>query len=231
VLDKSAFDIIGPYYASPPAAAVHIPGRIYETRVYYFPPGSLNVLKFDYEAANRGESVKYDVGPGDATAFDHIPVRLPRPLQRDEAFGVVTVSNRRVVLLSNPVEQPRGAPRQDFPASHLVCPMFRFHDTHDAEFRLRVQAWEYEWLFHLPENIDFGVIEGFLRLDRIVAIPLGQLRPTNVMLTANAFMALRECLNCFAGGTMDADFAEYRRLLLEELNRVLGHSTESTTSP
>jgi len=229
VLDKSAFDIIGPYYQKPPDPGSHTPGRIYETRVYYFPPGHLSVLKFDYEAANRGENIKFEVGEPDRTTFDHIPVRLPHPLERDEAFGIVTMKNRRVVLLSNPIEQPRGAPRQDFPASHLVCPMFRFQDTHTAEFRLRVQAWEYEFLFHLPEGADFGITEGFLRLDRIVAIPLGQLRPTNVSLTQNAFFGLQECLGCHVRGTMDPDLAEYRRLLIEELNKVLGRSAGDST--
>jgi len=228
VLDKGAFDIIGEYYKRSSADDGYVPGRICETRTYYLPPGPLKVLRFDYEAANQGEQLKYEVGEVDAQTFNHTPVRLPIPLQRDEALGVVTMKNRRVVLLSNPVRQPHGAPRQDFLPSYLVCPMFRFRDTHSTEFRLRVQAWEYEWLFHLPASDEFGIAEGFLRLDRLVAIPLGQLRLTNVMLSESALLALQECLNTFIGGTMDRDFADYRRLLLGELNRVLASETGDT---
>jgi hypothetical protein len=128
----------------------------------------------------------------------------PEELLVDEALGVVTVRNRRVVLLSNPVQQPRGAPRQDFVPSHLVCPMYRFHDTHSTAFRLRVQAWEYEWLFHLPASDEFGIVEGFLRLDRVVVVPVGQLRLTDVMLNS-AFGHATQTISCSGGEQRDRE--------------------------
>ncbi len=222
MLDKSAFDIIGPYYTKA-RTADHTPGCFCESTVYYLPPGPLNVLKFDIEAANRGESVTYKVVQADESAFAHNPVLLPRPLEHDEAFGVVKMKRRSVVLMSPTIIRPTvvGLPRQDYPSVYVACPLYRFHDTHVREYRLRVEAWEYPFLFHLPASEEFGIIEGFMRLDRVVMIPEGQLRLTGAALTDDALTALRHYFTWYLTGKMDAAFAEYRRLLLEELNRAL----------
>jgi hypothetical protein len=70
MVDRSAFDIIGQYYVRP-AAPDLLPGRICDAVVYYLPPGTLEVLTFDFDAANRGQPVQYTVGPVRDDTFDH----------------------------------------------------------------------------------------------------------------------------------------------------------------
>jgi hypothetical protein len=223
VIDKSAFDIVGEYYAQPSFGSEFMPGRVCDATVYYLPAGNLRVLKFDIEAANRGERISYDIGSVEAATFRHKPVVRPYPLEYNEAFVVAKAKRRPVVILSSPIVRPAvvGLPKQDFPDVYLVCPLYSFGDNHPLEFRLRLEAWEYSMLFHLPGSDEFGVCEGFLRFDRSIIIPQGQLRPRSVALTESALYALQHCFSWFLTGKLDSDFAEYRQKLLDALNRAL----------
>jgi len=223
VIDKAAFDIIGKYYASPKGGPSFLPGQFCDTTVYHLLKGDLKVLKFDIEAVNRGEEITYTVGSVDDQTFNHKPVVRPRPLEWNEAFAVVKASRRRVLLLSPTVAHPGvpGLPKEPFPEVNLVCPMYRFHDIHPLEFRLRLEAWEYPMFFYLPRDDDFEIIEGFLRFDHCLAIPKGQLRLTKPALTDSALYALHHYFLWFLTGKMDEYFADYRRCLLEALDRAL----------
>lgn len=204
MLDKNAFDIIGKYYAASSRGSSHAPGGICDTTVYYLPPGPLNALSFDIEAANRGEPIKYDVVPATETSFKHKPVLRPRPLEYDEAFVVAKAKRRPVVILSEPVVPPvvAGLPRQDFPDAFLVCPFYSFRDNHPPEFRLRLEAWEWSVCFHVPASQEFAIHEGFLRFDRCLVVPQAQLRLRGVNLPENALLALYHCLSWFMTGNL-----------------------------
>jgi len=225
VINKTAFDIIGTYYTNAGTGG-YAPGRVCESTVYYLPPGPLNALKFNIDAANRGDAITYSVVQADESTFKHNPVLRPRPLEHDEAFGIVKMKRRSVVLLSPTAVRPSvaGLPKQDFPSVYLACPMFRFHDTHVQEFRLRLEAWEYPFLFHLPPSDEFGILEGFLRLDLVIVIPEGQLRLTGTTLTGDALTALHHCFTWYLTGKMDDAFAKYRGLLLGEVTKILSSS-------
>jgi len=223
VVDKNAFDIIGDYYVRP-AGPDFAPGSICDATVYYLPPGPLDVLKFDFDAANRGEPVQYKIAAVDDITFNHRPVFGPRPLEHDEAFVVTRAKRRPVVILSSATVHPTiaGLPRQDFAEVYLVTPpLYSFRDNHPLEFRLRIAAWEYSMWFHLPGSEGFEVREGFLRLDRCLVIPRGQLRPRPVALTQNALFALHHSLWWFLTGELHATLADYRRYLLEALEETL----------
>lgn len=220
MIDKSAFDIIGAYYTKPAQGSGFEPGRICEAPVFFLPP-VLQTLKFDIDAANRGETVKFDIGPVNDKTFNHRPVTKPR-LDQHEAFVVVRAKRRPVVILSSPITfpgTPAGIHQKDFPEVFLVCPLFTFHDTHSQEFRLRIEAWEYNMLFYAPRNDEFLVEEGFLRFDLSQVVPKGQLRLRPVRLTDDAFLALRYCYSWFLTGTLDPTLAKYRETLLEALSR------------
>jgi hypothetical protein len=222
VIDKSAFDVIGNYYTRP-SDSDFVPGRICDAIVYYLPLGPLDVLRFDFDAANRGEPVRYTIGSVDERTFDHRPIVRPRPLGYDEAFVVARAKRRPVVILSTPSVRPpiTGLPKQDFAEVYLVAPLYSFRDSHPREFRLRIEAWEYCTWFHLPRSDEFELYEGFLRLDRCLVIPRGQLRPRPVALTTNALFALHHCLWWFLTGELHTTLADYRRHLLEALEEAL----------
>lgn len=221
MIDKTAFDIIGPYYTDSRPGIDFVPGRICEATALYLPP-VLEFLRFDYDAANRGGKIEFTIGVLDDKTFDHTPVTGLRPLQRREAFVVTRAKRRPVVILSAPTQWPRiGVARQDFPEVYLVCPLHRFRDTHEREFRLRVEAWEYSMLFHMPSHATYEIRQGFLRLDRCQIVPKGQLRLKPVALTENALLGLQHYLSWFSTGRLDPDFANYRRLYLEALARTL----------
>ncbi len=223
MIDKSAFDIIGPYYQKAPPGRHHAPGRLCDATVYYLPSGGLDALKFDIEAASRGEAVRFTIGAVEKDTFSHKPILLPRRLEHDEAFVVAVAKRRPVVVVSSTITAPAvpGLPRQDFPDVFLVCPLYSFRDNHPPEFRLRVEAWEYNMLFHLPGSDDFELHEGFLRFDRCLVVPKGQLRLRNVALSDAALLALQNCISWFLTGELDKFFAEYRKKLLELLDRAL----------
>jgi hypothetical protein len=219
MLDKSAFDIIGLYYTKPPSSQF-LPGLVSDSVTYHLPP-VLDFLKFDVDAANRGDPIAYSIGSSDSKTFDHTPVVRPRPLRRHEAFVVATAKRRPGVILSSPLVRPVGAPKQDFPDTYLIAPLFSFNDNHENEFRLRVEAWEYSHLFFMPEDPGLGIERGFLRFDRCQVIPAGLLRARTVAMTENAFLALRYYFEWFLTGKIDATFASYRSSLLELVAKTL----------
>jgi len=219
MLDKSAFDAIGPYYIKP-TSSQFVPGLICDAVTYHLPP-ALDFLKFDVDAANRGDPITYSIGSQDNKTFDHTPVVRPRPLRRREAFVVATAKRRPGVILSSTLVRPVGAPKQDFPDTFLIAPLFSFNDNHENEFRLRVEAWEYSHLFFTPDDVVFGIERGFLRFDRCQVIPAGLLRPRTVAMTNDAFLALRYYFEWFLTGKIDAAFATYRSSLLELVAKTL----------
>jgi hypothetical protein len=76
--------------------------------------------------------------------------------------------------------------------------------------------------FHLPADDEFGIDEGFVRLDRSLVLPRGQLRPRSIALTPNALFALHQCLWWFLTGELHTTLADYRSIRLEELRQTLG---------
>jgi hypothetical protein len=171
-------------------------------------------LHFDYEAANRGESVQCVIGPQNSDTFNHRPVAMaPYTLESSEAFIVLRAKGRPVVVLSEPL-QFSGWLRRDFPPSVLACPLYSFKDRHLPEFRNRVFAMEYPMAFYLPDSGDFP--ESFGRFDRLLVLPTGFLKPTAVRLTAFALKLLREHLWWFLTGQIgDQDVAALRSLVRE----------------
>jgi hypothetical protein len=217
VIDKADIDIIGAYYQKAPAGTDLGPGRICDTIVTYLPL-SRDVLKFDMDAANRGERITYTMGPPDKTTFNHIPVKNP-PLERDEAFLVVRGKSRPVVVLSMLTSPVRGVGviERDFIDVHLVVPLYSFQDTHTQAFRLRVEAFEYNRFFYMPTSDEFSLHEGFLRFDRSQVIPKGLLKPSGVTLTSNAVYVLHHWFEYFMTDELDRDLADYRGELLKRL--------------
>ncbi len=133
------------------------------------------MLKFDFDAANRGEPVQYKIAAVDDITFNHRPVFGPRPLEHDEAFVVTRAKRRPVVILSSATVHPTiaGLPRQDFAEVYLVTPLYSFRDNHPLEFRLRIAAWEYSMWFHLPGSEGFEVREGSYASTAALSSPEG----------------------------------------------------------
>jgi hypothetical protein len=219
MIDKKAFDLIEDYYARPSPQAAYEPGRFCESLIF-FQPSTIDAIKFDIEAANRGDSLTYTIGPPDDKTFDHSPVTRPHRLDQHEALIAVPAKHRPAIILSTPMSPLTGIGRviaRDFPESFLVAPLFTFHERHTNDFRIRIEAWEYNMLFYLPQAED--VEESFLRFDRCQVVPKGRLRLMPVQLSPRGLDALRQCWGWFMSGHMDEIFAEFRRLLLEAIGR------------
>jgi hypothetical protein len=218
MIDKTGIDIIGEYYRKPPGGPDFFPGRICDIVAIYLPT-KLEVVGFDYAAANRGDPVTYAIGPPDTNTFTHMPVAGTRKLESDEALLVVKGKHRPGVILSTTPTNitVAGIVARDFPEAYLIVPLYSFQDTHPQAFRLRVQAFEYNMLFHIPLSSVFGVKEGMLRFDRVQVIPRGLLRPWGCALTDDALWVLQHWFRYFLTDELDRTLADFRAELLKRI--------------
>jgi hypothetical protein len=221
VAKADKFRLVDAYYQKAPGGPDHVPGQICDAIAFHLLP-KLEVLKFDYDAANRGEEILHEIGAPDAKSFDHPPVYRPRKLDQREALAVVPAKRRPGIILSSPLPLPGKATvvAKDFPEAFLIAPLYSFQDTHSEEFRRRVQALEYSMLFYLPDDDTAEIHEGFLRFDRAVVVPKGLLRVTPYALTEDAHHVLKECFHWFLTGQLkDEQVADARKIYLEAIER------------
>ncbi len=124
MIDKTGIDIIGEYYRKPPGGPDFSPGRLCDIVAVYLPT-KLEVVGFDYAAANRGDPVTYTLGQPDAHTFSHIPVAGTRILESDEALLVVKGKHRPGVILSTTPTNVTVAciMARDFPEVYLIVPL------------------------------------------------------------------------------------------------------------
>ena len=62
----------------------------------------------------------------------------------------------------------------------LGIPIFRFKVRHTQEFVMRIQAFDYPWLFYIKPDKKNGIEEGAARLELIQFIPKGHCQPFKV---------------------------------------------------
>ena len=210
-------DLIKEYYAAPPDDAG--PGLLFgqlARTVCFFDYSTVSVLH-PIGDIEFGEAVQFRVGRPTSESFDHTPLKRPE-LRSDEALAVVGCKYRPVIVVSQAVDA-WDAGRQRSRNCYLVAPLYKAAN-YGPGFVARVRAYEYNTLFYLPENTARGMLQSFVRFDKlqVVCADLLQTWPNSpTVLTEDAMYCLWAWMCYYQRGVVDALLAEYRREALAGL--------------
>ena len=152
--------------------------------------------------------------PDEATLFNHAPVHDLR-LESNEELLITKSKLRPVIATSQRNEFWQLGGGRLAERGRVCLPMYSFHPDDSDEFRERVRAQEYPWWIYMPDQ--FGLREGFARIDRIQTIEESHLRPSRNALTEDALWFVSEWLRYWFTEEIDPVLLEYRQELLQSI--------------
>ncbi len=151
-----------------------LPGQIYWGPTRY-PLKEFKVLKEVTRNDWQGE-YSFELTHFSPKSAPNIPIKIgDLNLKSDEYLFVIPGKIRPFISLG---EMQTGW----FSNEKIVLgiPIFRFKPRHTQESVMRVQAFDYPWLFYIKPDKKFGVEEGAARLELIQFIPKGHCQPFKV---------------------------------------------------
>lgn len=199
------------------------PGQFFWAPVPFLLKGNVPRLRLDYYDPEKPYNSSYTIEQIDIKRFrpeDAEPI-YELGLASDEFVLCVTHKFRPVIVVSQEVAHWRDYHRGYDPC-YIVVPLYGTRDIvgeykFSEEFLLRVQAYQYNTLFYLPQDDEYGVEESLARLDRVVIIHRDLLRPRPVSLTDDALYCLTRWFHYFLGADLDEILDFYRQAALQQL--------------
>ena len=148
----------------------------------------------------------------------------PLGIRSDERALVVGAKRRPVILISRSVGQWQDSTRTSDDC-YLVAPVYSFSRdetkrSYSTQFIERVKGYVYQQLFYLPAGANGRIREGFVRLDRIHAVPKDLMEHMTLMLSDDAKELLQHWIRSYFGDNIaevnDVLF-QYRQQALKSL--------------
>ena len=216
-------EYVGRFYRrlNPPEARRLERGHLCMAPIFYL-DGHRRALRHADPA--REERSLYRVVEEPDDIFKHPPVHEIR-LRRDEELLATRAKRRPVVVAGLPATWPPGEGR--LRERSVIClPVYSFHEYDTAEFRARVGAIEYPPWIPFPPDAALGLIEGFIRLDRMQTIEQRHLERMDLALTESAERFVSEWTRYHLTGQIDPIWLEIRAELVSQFQaRTSGDAT------
>ena len=145
-------------------------------------------------------------------------------IHSDQRPLVVGAKRRPVILISRSARQWRDSTRTSDDC-YLVAPVYSFagdetKTSYSTQFIERVKGYVYRQLFYLPAGANGRIREGFVRLDRIHAVPKELMEHMPLMLSDDAKELLQHWIRFYLGENLDEVndvLFQYRQQALESL--------------
>ena len=204
-------------------------GHIYTAPCFYLDP-DFKVLHPRVDPYHKRPAI-FEIDKPNESSFHHDPVLKPK-LESDEAFIPFKAKRRPVVIISQRPAAIGVRTGRDREPDYLIAPLYSLKSYDPPGWRAKIRAFAYPELFYLPSDDQLGMQEGYIRLDRIHAMPQRWLKRCRLRMTQHAYNLLTLWLQHYITGYCEPVLAEYRHEQLCTIEAceafVLDYDTEFT---
>ncbi len=185
------------------------PGQIFLAPVTFALADNPSRVLLEHDDRQNPRNNLYSVVPTDLSRYnanDDPPLRALN-MKSGEFLLAVPHKLRPTILLSNQIIHSAAIGGTD---GFVLLPMYSLRDESGnyktavtEEFLIKLQGYQYNSLFYVPEDADVGLAEGYVRLDRPQFCRGRHLRHMPVALTTDALYILRQWFWHYFGGPLD----------------------------